>query len=111
MEIQIDPWVIGIFSVILTWVVDMLTNLYEKLSEIFPGLRKIISMTGWTKQVLAAAVGFVVCSVANVNVFPDSGIGGEILTGIILAAIAGLGWSKIDSILGNIRDGMTKPVN
>jgi hypothetical protein len=86
---------IAAYSVILTWVVDFLSKL--------PKVGTYIQ--GAVKQLVAVGVGVGYCLATGLSVFnATAGIGGSVLTGILLAAIAGLGWSKVANILSAKRE-------
>lgn len=84
MEIQIPAQEVAAYSIILTYVVDFISEL--------PQISKIA--TGIGKRIIATAVGIIYCILANVSIF-SADTKGEVLTGLALAATAGLVVSKV----------------
>ena len=84
------------YSLALTWIVDLLGKI--------PGIEKWLR--GWRKQVLAGLLAVVYCLVQEVNVFTGapSVLVGELMTGLLLAAVAGFGWHRAEGWVKNTRD-------
>jgi len=94
MEGSFDTGVLLAYSAILTYVIDFLSKIPKVGTYI----------VGWVKQLIAALVGVGYCVLSNVNVFENNdSLSAKVLTGIILAAVAGFGWSKVAGILSSTK--------
>ena len=78
MEIPIPVQTVAAYSIILTYVVDLLSKI--------PKIGSIV--TGWGKQIVAVGVGVAYCIATDYSVIED-GTNGKVITGILLAALSG----------------------
>lgn len=89
-----DPVVLIGYSILLAWVVDFIGKI-PKISCL---------LTGWVKQLLAGVIGVVFCLMQKVSVFSGASTSEYVISGLVLAAVAGMGWSKLSGVLSNLKD-------
>lgn len=83
------------YSLVLNYVVDVIGKI--------PGINKVVQ--GVIKQVVAGVIGVGFCITQKVDVLSSPATtGGEVVSGIILASVAGVGWSKLEGIFKGLKD-------
>lgn len=87
---QFDEVHAAAYSLILTWIIDLIGKI--------PGLSK--SWSGLLKQAAAGVLGVLFCLCLKIHVIGEPSVSSMILSGLLLAAGAGVVWSKVNGLLG-----------